>query len=167
MTLVRDGLLDLDRPVNEYLTRWNLQGRCAPRATAAALMSHTAGTSVSGFPGYPAGTPIPTLMQILDGAAPANTDAVRADRLMCGWHRYSGGGTTILQVLIEEVSGQSFADYTRTAVLEPLVSRGGSGPSHAWSRCIRPGRDRRDPSTGSRATDDHAGPRTRSAWGVF
>lgn len=120
MTLVRDGLLDLDRPVNEYLTRWNLQGRCAPRATAAALMSHTAGTSVSGFPGYPAGTPIPTLMQILDGAAPANTDAVRADRLICGWHRYSGGGTTILQVLIEEVSGQSFADYTRTAVLESL-----------------------------------------------
>lgn len=124
MTLVRDGLLDLDRPVNAYLTRWNLQGRCAPRATAAALMSHTAGTSVSGFPGYSAGTPMPTLMQILEGAEPANTETVRADRLICGWHHYSGGGTTVLQLLIEEVSGQSFADYTRTAVLEPLGASG-------------------------------------------
>lgn len=120
MTLVRDGLLDLDRPVNEYLTRWNLQGRCAPRATAAALMSHTAGTSVSGFPGYQAGAPVPTLTDILEGAAPANTDAVRADRLLCGRFRYSGGGTTLLQLLIEEVSGQSFAGYTRAAVLDPL-----------------------------------------------
>lgn len=120
MSLVRDGRLDLDRPVNDYLTRWKLAGRCAPRATAAALMSHTAGTSVSGFPGYPAGTPVPTVTQILEGAAPANTDAVRADRLICGRFRYSGGGTTVLHLLIEEVSGHSFADYSRAAVLDPL-----------------------------------------------
>lgn len=120
MSLVRDGSLDLDRPVNDYLTRWTLQGRCAPRATAAALMSHTAGTSVSGFPGYPAGAPVPTVTQILGGAAPANTDAVRADRTFCGRYRYSGGGTTVLQLLIEEVSGRGFADYARAAVLDPL-----------------------------------------------
>jgi CubicO group peptidase (beta-lactamase class C family) len=75
---------------------------------------------VSGFPGYPAGTPVPTVTQILEGAAPANTDAVRADRLLCGRYRYSGGGTTVLQLLIEEVSGHSFADYARAAVLDPL-----------------------------------------------
>jgi CubicO group peptidase (beta-lactamase class C family) len=83
-------------------------------------MSHTAGMSVSGFPGYAAGAPVPTVTQILGGAAPANTDAVRADRLFCGRYRYSGGGTTVLHLLIEEVSGQSFADYTRAAVLDPL-----------------------------------------------
>ncbi|MFW5678495.1 MAG: serine hydrolase domain-containing protein [Rhodosalinus sp.] len=120
MTLVGDGRLDLDRPVNDYLTRWKLEGRGAPRATAAALMSHTAGTSISGFPGYPGGTPVPTLIQILDGVKPANTDAVRADRLFCGRYRYSGGGSTVLQLLIAEISKQSFADYARTAVLEPL-----------------------------------------------
>jgi CubicO group peptidase (beta-lactamase class C family) len=120
MTLVRDRRLHLDRPVNDYLSRWRLQGHCAERATAAALMAHTAGTSVSGFPGYGEGAAIPTLTQILDGQAPANTGPVRADGPDCGAHRYSGGGTSVLQLLIEEVSGLSFADYTRAAVLEPL-----------------------------------------------
>lgn len=120
MTLVRDGRLDLDAPVNGYLSRWRLQGGCADRATAAALMSHTAGASVSGFPGYAAGAAIPSLIQILDGEAPANTGPVRADGPLCGEHRYSGGGTSVLQLLIEEVSGRSFADYVRAAVLEPL-----------------------------------------------
>lgn len=124
MTLVRDGRLDLDRPVNDYLTRWRLQGRCAGRATAAALMSHTAGTSVSGFPGYAAEAQMPTLIQILDGSGASNTEAVRADRLFCRRYRYSGGGTTVLQLLIEEITGQSFANYTRAAVLAPLGARG-------------------------------------------
>lgn len=120
MTLVRDGHLDLDQPVNRYLGRWTLQGRCAHRATAAALMSHTAGTSVSGFPGYPAGVPTPSLIQTLNDSAPANTDLGRADRLFCGRYRYSGGGTTVLQLLIEEISGQSFSNYVRAAVFSPL-----------------------------------------------
>jgi CubicO group peptidase (beta-lactamase class C family) len=120
MTLVRDGRLDPDRPVNDYLGRWRLEGPCADRATAAALMAHTAGASVSGFPGYGAGAAIPTLPQILDGQAPANTAPVRADGPDCGSHRYSGGGTSVLQLLIEDVSGQVFADYARAAVLEPL-----------------------------------------------
>ncbi|MBX3582683.1 MAG: beta-lactamase family protein [Rhizobiaceae bacterium] len=124
MTLVRDGRLDLDRPVNEYLRGWRLQGHCAERATAAALMSHTAGISVSGFPGYGANAAIPTLVQILDGQAPANTQPVRADRAICAEYAYSGGGTCVLQLLIEEISGQRFADYVRAAVLEPLGAAG-------------------------------------------
>jgi CubicO group peptidase (beta-lactamase class C family) len=120
LTLVRDGRVDLDRPVNQVLTRWRLAGRCADRATPAALLSHTAGTSVTGFPGYVAGAAIPSLRQILDGARPANTSPVRASRLLCGRYRYSGGGTTILQLLAEEVTGRSFAEVARTQVLEPL-----------------------------------------------
>jgi CubicO group peptidase (beta-lactamase class C family) len=79
---------------------------------------------VSGFPGYPAGAPVPTVTEILDGVKPANTGAVRADRLFCGRYRYSGGGMTVLQLLIEEISEQSFADYARSAVLEPLGASG-------------------------------------------
>jgi CubicO group peptidase (beta-lactamase class C family) len=120
MTLVRDGLVDLDRPVNETLARWRLAGRCADRATPAALLSHTAGTSVDGFPGYSADAPIPNLRAILNGASPANTSAVRASRLLCGRYRYSGGGTTILQLLVEETTGQGFAEAVRTRVLEPI-----------------------------------------------
>lgn len=124
MTLVRDGLVDLDRPVNEDLYRWRLSGRCADRATPAALLSHTAGTDVNGFPGYAAGAAIPSLEEILAGAPPAVTSPVHASRLRCGRYRYSGGGTTILQLLVEEVTGRSFAEVVRTRVLGPLGAEG-------------------------------------------
>ena len=51
----------------------------AGRPSVRQLLSHTGGTSVSGFPGYAAGKPVPTLVQLLDGKAPANTEAVRVD----------------------------------------------------------------------------------------
>ena len=44
------------------------------------LLSHTAGVTVHGFPGYAAGTPVPTLLQVLDGTPPANTDPLSPTR---------------------------------------------------------------------------------------
>jgi CubicO group peptidase (beta-lactamase class C family) len=76
---------------------------------------------VHGFPGYRADTPLlPTLVQILDGVAPANTHPVRIVEqpgLKC---RYSGGGFTVLQLLIEDVTGNSFANLTKELVFSPL-----------------------------------------------
>ena len=44
---------------------------------------------------------------------------VRVDEKAGSW-RYSGGGYTLLQLLIEEVSGEPFADYMQRTVLAPL-----------------------------------------------
>jgi CubicO group peptidase (beta-lactamase class C family) len=80
--LVEQGNLSLDSDVNEALTSWKIPpSAAAPGAvvTLRELLSHTAGLTVHGFPGYSAGAPIPTLVQILNGEKPANTDPIRLE----------------------------------------------------------------------------------------
>ncbi len=120
LTLVRDGHIDLDMPVNRYLSRWQLPGPRSATVTIAELMSHSAGTTVHGFGGYGPTDDIPDLLEILDGRGAANSGAIRTrHRLFCQF-RYSGGGTTVLQTMIEDVTGEDFAAYVTRAVLRPI-----------------------------------------------
>lgn len=120
LTLVRDGRIDLDQPASRYLRRWQLTGPRGTTATVAELLSHTAGTSVHGFGGYGPDEKIPGLFEILDGLYPANSDAIRTRRRLFRQFSYSGGGTMVLQTLIEDVTGTNFATYTAAQVLEPI-----------------------------------------------
>lgn len=120
LTLVRDGQLALDAPVNQYLRRWQLPGLRGDTATVAELMSHTAGTSIHGFGGYGPFEDLPDLREILSGRPPATSGAVRASPRLFGRFRYSGGGTMVLQALIEDVTNEAFSTYTSRAVLEPI-----------------------------------------------
>lgn len=120
LTLVRDGRLSLDRPVNQYLRRWQLPGLRGDAASIAELMSHTAGTNIHGFAGYGPAEDLPDLVDILGGRTPANSGAIRARPRLLGQFRYSGGGTMVLQALIEDVTGEPFATYTKRAVLGPV-----------------------------------------------
>lgn len=123
LRLVEQGKLDLDGPVNARLERWKIPENEFTKQLAVTLrqlLSHRAGTTVSGFPGYAKGSRIPTLIQVLNGASPANTPAVVVDKLPGESMRYSGGGTTIVQLLIEDVMGASFAEYMGSHVLQPL-----------------------------------------------
>jgi CubicO group peptidase (beta-lactamase class C family) len=61
------------------------------------ILSHTAGLTVHGFGGYAVDQPVPTVPQILDGAPPANSPAVRVDTTPGSGWRYSGGGCTVLR----------------------------------------------------------------------
>ncbi|MBV9655033.1 MAG: beta-lactamase family protein, partial [Acetobacteraceae bacterium] len=70
LRLVQDGKLSLDADVNGALTSWKVPpSAAAPGAvvTLRDLLTHAAGLSVPGFPGYAAGAPVPTLVQILNG----------------------------------------------------------------------------------------------------
>jgi CubicO group peptidase (beta-lactamase class C family) len=122
MKLAERGLLDLDEDVNRYLTSWKVPANngWTPRVTLRQLLSHTAGTTVHGFPGYPITGPIPSLLQILQGEAPANTSAIEVDLLPGTQFRYSGGGTTIAQQAVVDVLQKPFADMMRELVLDPL-----------------------------------------------
>ena len=97
-----------------------------PRVTLRQIASHSAGLTVGGFPGYRRGSPLPTLTEILTGASPANTAGIRVDTLPGVELRYAGGGTTVLQQVLEDVTREPFADLMRELVLEPLgMSRSG------------------------------------------
>lgn len=122
LRLVERGELDLNTDVNTYLRSWNVPpvGDWQPELTLRQLLSHTAGLTVHGFPGYPAGRPLPTVPQILDGEPPANTDPVRVAIVPGTQYRYSGGGTTIVQQVLEDVTGVPFPVLMRELVLDPL-----------------------------------------------
>jgi len=121
--LVQAGKLDLDGDVTTYLRSWKLPANeftDRAKVTLRELLSHTAGTTVHGFPGYAAGEPIPSLIQILNGETPANTPAIQVDVLPGSTWRYSGGGYVIVQQALIDVTGVPFADLMQDLVLAPL-----------------------------------------------
>ena len=122
MRLVEQGALDLDTDVNGYLTSWRVpaNGGWQPRITLRQLLSHTAGTTVHGFRGYPASGPCPTPLEVLQGVPPANTPEVIVDLMPGLAFRYSGGGTTIAQQVVVDVLGRPFPDLMRELILDPL-----------------------------------------------
>jgi CubicO group peptidase (beta-lactamase class C family) len=121
--LAQIGQLDLDQNVNEVLRSWKVpenEHTHRHKVTLRGLLSHTAGLTVHGFPGYASNAEVPTLRQILDGEPPANTAAIRVDCEPGSQWRYSGGGYTVLQQLLEDVTGTPFPEFMRSTVLEPL-----------------------------------------------
>jgi CubicO group peptidase (beta-lactamase class C family) len=84
------------------------------------LLSHRAGVIVPGFPGYPAGVPVPALLQVLEGRPPANTPPIVVDTPPGGAFRYSGAGFCVLQQLMVEVSAAPFEEVMDSLVLRPL-----------------------------------------------
>lgn len=122
LRLVDRGLLDLDEDVNRRLTSWQVPANAdwQPVVTLRQLVSHSAGLTVHGFPGYRRHDTLPTLIQILDGVRPANTAGVRVDTVPATQFRYSGGGTMVMQQLLEDVTGTPFPALVHELVLEPL-----------------------------------------------
>jgi CubicO group peptidase (beta-lactamase class C family) len=126
MKLVEDGKLDLDAPVSKYLTRWQLPPSefNNEEVTVRRLLSHTAGlTDGLGYSGFETGTPVQPIEQSLTKAADADegvSGAVRVGIEPSSEFKYSGGGYTLLQLLVEEVSGKTFASYMKETVFDPL-----------------------------------------------
>lgn len=122
LDMVEDGLLSLDTPVNAALTGWTIPDNAFTEGhpvTILHLLAHTSGLTVHGFPGYAEGEPLPTVEQILNGAAPANTPAVEVDQTPGGAQRYSGGGFTVLQLLMSQRADQPFPALMQARVLGP------------------------------------------------
>ncbi len=122
MRLVQDGTLDLDQDVNARLTSWKVPENAftaQANVTLRRILSHSAGLTVHGFPGYAAGAPIPTVPQILDGTPPANTAPVRVDTVPGAISRYSGGGLTIAMLLVTDVTHEPLPRFMQQMVLGP------------------------------------------------
>lgn len=123
LRLVEEGKLALDTPINDYLKSWKLPDNkftATEKVTLRRIASHTAGLTVHGFPGYAVTDSVPTVPQLLDGTKPANTAAVRVDTFPGAISRYSGGGITIEQLAMTDVTGESFPSLLKRLVLDPI-----------------------------------------------
>lgn len=127
--LVEAGTLSLDADVNSKLTSWKLPDNeftKEKKVTVRGILSHTAGMSVHGFPGYASDAPKPTLVQVLNGESPANTAPIRVEAAPGSAWKYSGGGYTVLQQLMIDATGKPFAEIMRETVLAPAGMRDSS-----------------------------------------
>ncbi len=123
MKLVQDGKLSLDANINDALTSWKLadnEHTKKRKVTLELLLSHRAGATVHGFFGYHRFGPLPTLNQVLDGAPPANSDPIVVDTPPGLAFRYAGGGTTIVQRAMIDVSGNDYPTLAHETVFAPL-----------------------------------------------
>lgn len=120
MALVADDKITLDSPIVEHSTRWWFdQSPSDPvRITLRGLLTHTAGLPTAASPTYPSPDAVPALADVLAGrtdspaALPLEQPGTR--------FRYSNLGYAVIESVIEELSGQSFADFARVRILEPL-----------------------------------------------
>jgi CubicO group peptidase (beta-lactamase class C family) len=118
LRLVADATIDLDTDVNAYLSSWQLPGTGA--VTVRQVLAHTAGLTANWFPGYAADEPVPSLVQVLKGAPPANTPAVRRELPPGSQFRYSGSHYAVLQQLLIDVTGTPFDELMAALVLGPV-----------------------------------------------
>jgi CubicO group peptidase (beta-lactamase class C family) len=120
----QDGRFGLDQDVNTILKSWKLPDSEFTRGhpvTPRALMSHTSGLGDGfGFPGYHPSAPRPTLVQILDGSAPSNVGKVLMERPPFVAEKYSGGGVTLMQLLMTEALGKAYPEIMQSLVLGPI-----------------------------------------------
>ena len=120
------GNFTLDENVNGKLKSWKVPDNpftASEKVTLRRLLSHTAGLTVHSFRGYGEGEPAPIVLQILDGAPPANSKPIRVDLQPGNQFRYSGGGYTVAQLLMTERFGKPFPELMSLIVLRPLGMR--------------------------------------------
>ncbi len=133
LLVAKEYKLDLDEDVNRILERYGSNYRVpdseftsTQKVTLRRLLSHTAGLTVHGFPGYPSDTKeLPTTQQIVEGEkaagiSPTNTPAVESFAVPGTVCQYSGGGTTLVQLILETATGKKFPAIAQEYVLGPL-----------------------------------------------
>ncbi len=121
--LVEEGMLDLDDDVNMHLKGWTIEENDytkGEKVTLRRILSHSAGLTVHGFGGYSSTDTIPDILQILNGEKPANSPRIYPDTIPGAIYRYSGGGYTVMQKMLTDITGMTFPDLMNMYVLDPL-----------------------------------------------
>lgn len=121
MHLVDQGKIELDAPAEKYLTRWHIPSSKFDKrgVTIRRLLSHTAGFSVEGSPGYDINKPLPSIEQSLLGIGGEQWRVKLINEPGTAF-QYSGGGFSVLQLITEEVTGKKFSDYMQSEIFKPL-----------------------------------------------
>ncbi len=123
LRLVQIGKLDLKTNVNDYLSRWKVKENRYNEKEPVSLrriMSHTAGLTVHGFADFLPNESLPSLLEILNGNGNAKNGPIYVNIPVGSQFRYSGGGTMVEQLVIEEVTKKSFNQAAIDFMFNPL-----------------------------------------------
>ena len=121
LKLVEKGVINLDQDINDYLKDWQIpksEYTIDEKVTLRRLLTHTAGMTVHGFGGYQQTDTFPTIIEVLDGKG--NSPKIFADTIPGSIWRYSGGGYTVMEKMVEDVSGLSLDEYMAKNILQPI-----------------------------------------------
>ncbi len=128
LQMIERGIWNLDVDVNRYLKSWQVPVNEFTKqhpVTLRLLLSHRAGTTIHGFGGTVPDGPLPVALDILTKKIPfrngRTTNGVTVDKVPGGTVRYSGGGTTIVEQMLEDATGKRFHQLARENVFEPLA----------------------------------------------
>ena len=121
LKLFENGSLELNKDVNDYLKDWQIPENKfteTEKVTLERLLTHTAGITVHGFPGYKQTDKFPDIIEVLNGNG--NTEKITVDTIPGSIWRYSGGGYTVMEKVVEDVSGTSLDNYMAQTILLPI-----------------------------------------------
>lgn len=124
LSLAQEGRLKLDGEANQYLATWRIpenEFTAQQKVSPGHLLTHTAGMPAWGYVGYFFDQPLPALTQILDGQRPpANSTAIRVERVPGTEYVYSNGGFLVLQQMAMDVTGRPFDTWIKSTILDRL-----------------------------------------------
>jgi CubicO group peptidase (beta-lactamase class C family) len=123
LSLVEQGKIGLDQDVNQYLEGWQVEENEyteSEKVTLRRILSHSAGLTVHGFAGYSFKEEIPTIVQVLSGEPPANSGRVYPENIPGSQYSYSGGGYTVMQKMLTDITGLEFPDLMDQYVLSKI-----------------------------------------------
>lgn len=123
LKMIENGQIELEKPINNYLTTWKIAENNFTKKTPITirmLLSHSAGTSQSSYFGFTPTQPLPTIVEILNGAKISETRPVVVNSEPNIEFRYSGGGSMIAQMALMDVSKKSFSDLTQEFLFNEL-----------------------------------------------
>ena len=123
LKMVENGQIELEKPINNYLTSWKIAENDYTKKTPITLrmlLSHSAGTSQTSYFGFKPTQPLPTIVEILSGAKISETRPVVVNSEPNKEFRYSGGGSIIAQLALMDVSKKSFSNLTQEILFDKL-----------------------------------------------
>ena len=123
LKMVDSGQIELEKPINNYLTTWKIAENDFTKTTPITLrmlLSHSAGTSQTSYFGFTPTQPLPTIVEILSGAKISETRPVVVNSEPNKEFRYSGGGSMIAQLALMDVSKKSFSNLTQEIIFDKL-----------------------------------------------
>lgn len=134
LTLVEQGILNLDDDVNKQLLAWQVpenEYTGSEKVTLRRLLSHSAGLKdgltdrnpddpLPAYITYGDDVPRVTLQQLLDGMPEEDIEPTRVVTVPGTSYRYTNADYAILELLVQDRVGQPFEEFMQAIVLDRL-----------------------------------------------